>query len=55
MEILMAEQVLLEINLQDEKHINKFNLKLSQNIAKLMNSHREKWKLFRVILDHMTE
>jgi len=54
-EILMAEQVHSEINLQDEKHINKFNLKLSQNIAKLMNNHKEKWKLYQVILDHMIE
>jgi hypothetical protein len=54
-EILMAGQVHLEINLQDVKHINKFNLKLSQNTAKLMNNHKEKWKLYQVILDHMIE
>jgi hypothetical protein len=53
MVILMVEQVHLEINLQEEKPINKFIQKLNQDIAKHMNSHREKWKQFQAILDLM--
>lgn len=38
----MEELVHLEINLQGEFKTNKYNLKLSQDIAKLMNSLKEK-------------
>ena len=49
----MEELVHLEINLQEKNNSNRYNLKLSQDTPKLMNSLKEKWKQFKAILDHM--
>ena len=49
----MEELVHLETNLQEKNNSNRYNLKLSQDTPKLMNSLKEKWKQFKAILDHM--